>query len=141
MSAMAPAGSASSMTGRLSAASTKATSDGDDERDVISHPAPTSCIHVPTFDTMVAIHRPRKRRFFSGLQADGTLVATSGDARCGAGAEVMSMWGASERSALHANCAPYWRVHRDCPPELRRSGSDSDRTVRRLTLLKCQPPT
>jgi len=70
MSAIAPAGSASSMTGRLSAASTRATSDGDDEREVISHPAPTSCIHVPTFDTMVAIHRPRKRLFFSGLHAD-----------------------------------------------------------------------
>ena len=59
MSASAPAGSASSMTGRLSAASTSATSDGEDDSDVISHPAPTSCIHVPRLDTIVAIHRLR----------------------------------------------------------------------------------
>src|SRR5436190_23835681 len=78
------------MTGRLSAASTSATSDGDEERDVISHPAPTSCIHVPTFDTIVAIHRPRKRPLFSGLQADGTMGAASGDFCCFAGVDVMA---------------------------------------------------
>ena len=60
MSASAPAGSASSITGRLSAASTSATIDGDDESDVISQPAPTSCIQVPTLETIVAIQRLRK---------------------------------------------------------------------------------
>src|SRR5438045_1074924 len=70
MSANAPAGSASSMTGMLSAASTSATSDGEEESEVISHPAPTSCIQVPTFETIVAIHRLRKSVLRSGLQAD-----------------------------------------------------------------------
>ena len=70
MSASAPAGSASSITGMLSAASTSATSDGDDESEVISQPAPTSCIHVPIFETIVAIHRLRKSVLCSGLQAD-----------------------------------------------------------------------
>src|SRR5437879_2899714 len=70
MSASAPAGIASSMTGMLSAASTSATIDGDEESDVISQPAPTSCIHVPTFETIVAIHSPRNSRFCSGLQGD-----------------------------------------------------------------------
>src|SRR6185295_8104760 len=70
MSASAPAGSASSMTGMLSAASTSATSDGEEESEVISQPAPTSCIQVPTFDTIVAIHRLRNSVLRSGLQAD-----------------------------------------------------------------------
>ena len=66
MSARAPAGSASSISGMLSAASTNATIDGDDESDVISQPAPTSCIQVPTFETMVAIHRLRERARCAG---------------------------------------------------------------------------
>ncbi len=70
MSASAPAGSASSITGKLSAASTSATSEGDDESEVINQPAPTSCIHEPTFETMVAIHRLRKSAFWSGLQGE-----------------------------------------------------------------------
>src|SRR5438445_8833222 len=71
MSASAPAGSASSITGKLSAASTSATSDGDDESEVINQPEPTSCIHVPTFETIVAIHRLRKSPFCKGLHAEG----------------------------------------------------------------------
>src|SRR5207249_5050583 len=70
MSASAPAGSASSITGKLSAASTSATIDGDDESDVISQPAPTSCIQVPMLETMEAIHRLRNSVFRSGLQGD-----------------------------------------------------------------------
>ena len=58
------------MSGKLSAASTSATIDGEDESEVISQPAPTSCIHVPMFETMVAIHRLRKSVFCSGLHAD-----------------------------------------------------------------------
>src|ERR1700730_1201713 len=77
MSAIAPAGSASSITGRLSAASTSATIDGDEESEVISHPAPTSCIQVPMFDTMVAIHRPRKSPCRNGLQGDCVVIATT----------------------------------------------------------------
>ena len=74
MSASAPAGSASSITGKLSAASTSATSDGDDESEVINQPAPTSCIHEPTFETIVAIHRLRKSVLWSGLHGE---VATA----------------------------------------------------------------
>src|SRR6266567_928577 len=70
MSAIAPAGRASSITGMLSAASTNATSDGDDDNDVISHPAPTSCIQVPILDTIVAIHKLRNSAFRRGLHAE-----------------------------------------------------------------------
>src|ERR1700686_53915 len=72
MSASAPAGSASSISGKLSAASTSATIDGEDESEVINQPAPTSCIHVPTFDTMVAIHRLRNSAPCSGAQGPDT---------------------------------------------------------------------
>src|SRR5258706_12953192 len=77
MSATAPAGSASSITGRLSAASTSATIEGDEESEVISHPAPTSCIQLPMFDTMVAIHNPRKSPWRSGLQGDCAVMAAT----------------------------------------------------------------
>src|SRR6266403_6096543 len=70
ISAIAPAGIASSITGKLSAASTSATIAGDEESDVINQPAPTSCIHEPTFETMVAIHRLRKSVFWSGLHGE-----------------------------------------------------------------------
>src|SRR5208283_3199625 len=70
MSARAPAGKASSISGKLSAASTSATIDGDGESEVINQPAPTSCIHPPTFETMVAIHKLRKSAFCSGLQGE-----------------------------------------------------------------------
>src|SRR6266851_5504914 len=79
ISASAPAGSASSITGMLSAASTSATIDGEDESDVINQPAPTSCIQAPTFETIVAIHRLRNSAVCSGVQAPDT-------ARSGAGA-------------------------------------------------------
>src|SRR3989442_9160777 len=73
MSAIAPAGSASSITGRVSAASTSATIDGDDESEVINQPAPTSCIQVPMFETIVAIHRLRNSPLRSGLHGDCVL--------------------------------------------------------------------
>src|SRR5882724_4856964 len=78
MSARAPAGSASSITGKLSAASTSATIDGDEESEVINQPAPTSCIQVPTFETMVAIQRLRKSAFCSGLHAECSVRAGAG---------------------------------------------------------------
>src|SRR5438046_10404002 len=78
MSARAPAGSASSISGRLSAASTSATIDGEDESDVINQPAPTSCIHVPALETIVAIHRLRNSAVCSGVQAPDTAWAGAG---------------------------------------------------------------
>src|SRR5947207_1365381 len=83
MSASAPAGSASSINGKLSAASTNATSDGDDDSDVISQPAPTSCIQVPTFETIVAIHRLRNSAVCSGVQAPDAAWTLAGAARSG----------------------------------------------------------
>src|SRR5258706_3715722 len=76
MSASAPAGSASSITGKVSAVSTSATIDGSGESEVISHPAPTSCIHVPTLETMEAIHSLRNSVFRSGAQGDPFLVTS-----------------------------------------------------------------
>src|SRR5882762_7543623 len=73
MSARAPAGIASSITGRLSAASTSATIDGDEESEVISQPAPTSCIQVPRLETIDAIQRLRNRVFRSGPHGDWVL--------------------------------------------------------------------
>src|SRR5438270_7466429 len=74
MSASAPAGSASSITGKLSAASTSATIAGDAESDVISHPAPTSCIQVPMLETMVAIHKLRNSAVRSGLHGESAAA-------------------------------------------------------------------
>src|ERR1700676_4281399 len=79
MSASAPAGRASSISGKLSAASTSATIDGEDESDVINQPAPTSCIQLPTFETTVAIHRLRKSALRSGLQAERWVRADAGE--------------------------------------------------------------
>src|SRR5271154_5584183 len=73
ISARAPAGNASSIRGKLSAASTSATIDGDGESEVINQPAPTSCIQPPTLATMVAIQRLRKTAFCSGLQGERAL--------------------------------------------------------------------
>ena len=62
----------------LSAASTSATIDGDDESDVISQPAPTSCIQVPTLETIVAIHRLRKSALRNGLHGELARFAAAG---------------------------------------------------------------
>jgi hypothetical protein len=45
---------------------------GDGASEVMSHAALTLCIHVPMFDTTVAIHRVRKRELWSGLQTEAT---------------------------------------------------------------------
>src|SRR5207237_9836272 len=89
MSAIAPAGSASSITGRLSAASTSATSAGEEDSDVINQPAPTSCIQVPTFETIVAIQRLRNSVLRSGVQGP-TTAAVPGLGTAPAGADVMA---------------------------------------------------
>src|SRR5262249_3998635 len=79
-----PAGSPTRNTGRLVAACTSATMVGDGASEVMSHAAPTLCIHVPTFDTTVAVHRARKRGARSGPQTEATagpLSATVGAVR------------------------------------------------------------
>ena len=60
MSASAPAGKAANTTGKLPAFSTSATSTGESVSDVISQLSPTSCIHEPRLDTMLAIQSARK---------------------------------------------------------------------------------
>src|SRR6266436_10199992 len=75
MSASAPAGRANSTTGKLPNVSTSATSTGEGVNEVINHDSPTSCIHVPMFDTTVAIQSARNTDSRSGLQADKRLPA------------------------------------------------------------------
>src|SRR6266850_41756 len=75
MSANAPAGNATSTTGRLPAVSTSATRIGEVVSEVISHDSPTSCIQVPTFETTVAIQSARNTELRRGLQADADLPA------------------------------------------------------------------
>jgi hypothetical protein len=43
---------------------------GDGESDVISQPAPTSCIQVPMFDATLAIHSARNSGWRSGTHTD-----------------------------------------------------------------------
>src|SRR5262249_39729968 len=70
MSASAPAGKAKRTTGRLPAVSTSATSTGEMVNAVINHDSPTSCIHVPIFEAIVAIQSVRKRDSRRGFQAE-----------------------------------------------------------------------
>lgn len=72
MSANAPAGNARKNIGKAPATWTRATCSGLADRDVISQPAPTSCIQVPMFEAMLASHSQRKVVWRKGLQALGT---------------------------------------------------------------------
>src|SRR5207237_8000961 len=69
-SASAPAGRASRKTGRLAAVWSSATMRLEASSEVISHAAPTSCIHVPVVETTDATHSPRNTGLRSGLHAD-----------------------------------------------------------------------
>ena len=42
---------------------------GEDDRETINHPAPTSCIQLPRFEASVASHSLRNRGTRSGDQA------------------------------------------------------------------------
>src|SRR5213594_2246194 len=70
-SAKAPAASERSTTGRLAAVSTRETSSGEVESEVISQSAPTSCIQVPTLEASAASHRARKSGCRRGSQPVG----------------------------------------------------------------------
>jgi hypothetical protein len=79
MSAVAPASSPRSSTGRLAAVCINAISSGDAVSEVISHVPAVSCIHVPTDETVLAIQRSRKRGIFSGAKPLGLgATATTG---------------------------------------------------------------
>src|SRR5262249_42389615 len=80
MSASAPAGSPTKNTGRLVAACTSATMVGDGASEGMSQAPPTLCMHVPMFDTTVAIHRARKIGLRRGLQGEATADLWAGKA-------------------------------------------------------------
>src|SRR5512143_3728338 len=73
MSASAPAGRASRKTGAELAACTSATIRGLGASEVISQPAPTSCIQEPMFDATDAIHNMRNTRLERGAQGETGL--------------------------------------------------------------------
>jgi hypothetical protein len=73
ISAIEPAGSPTTKTGRLVALCTRATINGDGESEVIVHAAPTFCIHVPMLETSEAIHSARNTGCDSGVQADSAV--------------------------------------------------------------------
>src|SRR5258706_2505322 len=75
MSASAPAGRATSTTGRLPAVSTSATRIGEGVNEVINQDSPTSCIHVPTLEMMVAIQSALNTDSRRGLHADAGFFA------------------------------------------------------------------
>src|SRR4249919_3958260 len=79
MSASAPAGNPTRKTGRLVAACTSATTTGEGVREVISHAAPTFCIHVPIFDVSDAIQRARNTGSRSGSHAETPGRAAESD--------------------------------------------------------------
>jgi hypothetical protein len=60
MSAIAPAGKTTRNTGRLVAVCIRETMIGECESEVIIQTPATFCIHVPTFETVAAIHNARK---------------------------------------------------------------------------------
>lgn len=64
--------------GRLAAVWINATISGDADSVVISHAAPTFCIHVPIFDTSAASHSHRKMRCVNGLQIEPVGLGASG---------------------------------------------------------------
>jgi hypothetical protein len=51
---------------------------GDGVNEVISQPAPASCIQVPMFEQTEAIHRARKSLWRSGLHTDAPGMADAG---------------------------------------------------------------
>src|SRR5438445_12036827 len=74
MAASAPAGRASSDTGRVVAACTSETMSGDGASNVINHAAAESCIHVPMLETTSAIHSARNSGRRNGLHAEGAVI-------------------------------------------------------------------
>jgi hypothetical protein len=78
VSARAPAGRARRKKGRVVAVCTMATMKGDTVREVMSHEAPTSCIHVPTRETTLVIQSNLKNGSINGFQNDlVSVVSTS----------------------------------------------------------------
>src|SRR5437899_7499717 len=79
MSASAPAGMARTKKGRFVAACTKATIKTEAESSVISHAAPTFCIHVPTLDAKNAIQSHLNKGRRKGAYADDGTASVDGE--------------------------------------------------------------
>src|SRR5882724_12583442 len=88
-SANAPAGRARRNSGRVVAACTSETINGDGASSVISQAAAASCIHVPTFEATSAIHSARNSGRRNGLHAEGAVILPN-LARLSARATVLS---------------------------------------------------
>ena len=73
--ASANAGRAKRKNGRPVAVCMRATRMGEGTNEVISHTAPTPCLHVPRFEATDTIHRARKRGCCSGLQTDEVSIS------------------------------------------------------------------
>src|SRR5579859_1747597 len=74
MSASAPAGKITRKTGRVVAACTRPTINGDIVSWVISHPAPTFCIQVPVYEITAATQSERNRGSPNGAHAEPFAV-------------------------------------------------------------------
>jgi len=70
-SAKAPAASERRNTGKLAEVSTRETSSGEVESEVMSQSAPTSCIQVPMLEASAASHSARKSGCRKGSQPEG----------------------------------------------------------------------
>ena len=73
MSARAPAGRPSSTTGSIVATCTSETMKASCVRPAMSQPAAAFCIHVPMFETTVAIHRAAKTGCLRGASAEPSV--------------------------------------------------------------------
>jgi hypothetical protein len=88
MSASAPAGRPSRNTGSRLATCTRLTISGDGASEVISHPAPVFCIHMPVLLHRFASQSIRKARWRRGARALGSgMPAQGGSAAPGLEAE------------------------------------------------------
>src|ERR1700674_279377 len=74
MSASAPAGKITRKTGRVVAACTRPTINGDMVSWVINHPAPTFCIQVPVYEITAATQSERKSGSRNGAHAEPFAV-------------------------------------------------------------------
>jgi hypothetical protein len=77
MSAIAPAGTDTSIKGTISAVCTKATIPGDEVRRVISHAAPTPKMSWPKFEITLADQILRYTRSRSGSSGAQILLASA----------------------------------------------------------------
>src|SRR6266481_6236871 len=94
ISANAPAGSAISSTGRVTATVTSATHIGELVREVMSQPVATACIQLPVYEMTAAIHKLRN----SGSRKGESAEKWAG-ARCAEAGFTMGLAGLEGKTA------------------------------------------